>query len=450
MDNIIDVKVSELKSELQIMKSDECKMTLTEKLEKVMHYAAQLAGLFDDRKLDRSTDDMILIECAAILDAQKDEDIGQMEDVVRGLKEISKSNEYGILSLDISKISEMVFSNNNPAHVGIGILEAIKAYQAQPVIPIDDNAYIKNKKLTFTTKIEKCQCTSKNDRVNTITDQRKNDDFFYILCPFGIGDTFYVCAFIEAYKAINNISKVCVIVKENHRAIPKWFKDVDSIIVSNELVESLKIFSIDKNMWKLDNYLYGHFKAYIQDGIMGFYEKFYSVYDFVSKYKKIVFELDDDANLSCPTFEKFDEDRAREYGVDNKTVILMPYASSVPALPEEFFEIIAKYLMMSGYNVITNVYKEGEEPLKNTRAICEDIATTVGLCENACAVISLRSGLCDVLAFSKVRLFVINTGSDIYNLSYVIQREGLKETDCTSLDKLNQVTSEIFTFMGLV
>lgn len=57
--------------------------------------------------------------------------------------------------------------------------------------------------------------------------------------------------------------------------------------------------------------------------------------------------------------------------------------------------------------------------------------------------------MCDVLAFSKVRLFVINTGSDIYNLSYVIQREGLKEADCTSLDKLNQVTSEITMSMKL-
>ena len=253
----------------------------------------------------------------------------------------------------------------------------------------------------------------------------------YIACPYGIGDTLYAAAFVSSLKKYRiNGRKVCLIVKKHHSQIPDWFKAVDEKIVSDEMVRDLHMYSVAAGIWELKNYLYGHFRKNTDLSLFPEYEDC-EVKNMIYRYKKLVFHLPPEAALEEPRIvprESFVEEAVREYGIGEKTIILMPYAQSAGMMAEVFWELAAELLMKMGYQVITNVNGEGELPVKGTRAISADLASMAALCEMSRLVISLRSGLCDVLAFTNTNLAVLNTSAyhmKEWNLKEASDRENL-------------------------
>lgn len=85
-----------------------------------------------------------------------------------------------------------------------------------------------------------------------------------------------------------------------------------------------------------------------------------------------------------------------------KSVILSPYAKSVPAVSEEIWESIVWEYTEKGNQVFTNV-AEGEQPLSNTQAISPRIYEMKSVVERAGLFIGIRSGLCDVLRTAACR-----------------------------------------------
>ncbi|WP_312353854.1 hypothetical protein [Aminipila sp.] len=96
-----------------------------------------------------------------------------------------------------------------------------------------------------------------------------------------------------------------------------------------------------------------------------------------------------------------------QHGLEkNKTVILSPYASSMPTLPKHMWNELVNRLLDSGYNVVTNCVGE-QLPLRNTIAISPSLAEIGPIVELAGYFIGWRSGLCDLISDCKCKKIVL-------------------------------------------
>lgn len=227
---------------------------------------------------------------------------------------------------------------------------------------------------------------------------------YYIVCPYGLGDTLYVSAFVKELKKQHGIKSVSLIVKESHAAIAEMFDAVDEIIRSDKLVEKLNVFSISTETWQLKNYLYGHFKKSVQQ--INYEEYDEKKYSMLELYRKFVMNIEEDSPLDMITYKNENDDHLNF--ISDASVIIAPYAHTAKLLPVVFWEKVVDVLLNKGYEVYTNIAKN-EKEIKGSRALCVGLADIAKCAETAKCVISIRSGLCDVLAFTKARLIVIDT-----------------------------------------
>lgn len=255
-------------------------------------------------------------------------------------------------------------------------------------------------------------------------------DTFYIVCPYGIGDTLYVASLIQSFKRFRSLTSICFIVKKSHSQIPDWFDFIDEKIVSDEMVNTLNLFSIFLGKWELKNYLYGHFRKDTNGAILPEYGNC-EVKNMIYRYKKLVFHLPAESILEEPKIipdEILFQKLMTQYNFDNRSIILMPYANSAALLPEHFWEILAQFLIDLGFTVYTNVKDSKELPIPRTAGLCADLATMAAICEFCRLVISFRSGICDVLAFTETNLIVINSSEyhlNEWNLKYATNRDNI-------------------------
>lgn len=255
-------------------------------------------------------------------------------------------------------------------------------------------------------------------------------DTLYIVCPYGIGDTLYVASLAESFKKICSINKTCLIIKKNHSQIPDWFDAVNEKIVSDEIVNILNAFSIFSGTWQLKNYLYGHFRKNTDGSILSEYDSC-EVKNMVYRYKKLVFHLPTECLLEEPKIVPDEMLLAKimtEYEIGEHSIILMPYASSTPLIPDHFWKVITSFLTSLGYTIYTNVKGPEELPIQGTIGLYADLATMAAICENCRLVIAFRSGICDVLAFTETNLVVLNPTEyhlNEWNLKAVTDRKNI-------------------------
>lgn len=276
-------------------------------------------------------------------------------------------------------------------------------------------------------------------------------DVYYIVCPYGIGDTFYAAALVKSLKEFQpDIQRVCMVVKEGHRQIPDWFEAIDEKLVSNEMVRELNRFSIRTQRWKLKNYLYAHFRKNSAGQLLPEFQNC-EVKNMVFRYKRLVFHLPDEYGLDYPQIASQNGIQSKfmkEFSDGNKTIIFIPYAQSTFMIADSFWEGIAKRLADLGYRLFTNVKDKEEMPVKGTKALCVDIESLVAICERSRLVISIRNGLCDVLAFAKVNLVVLNNREYHFrewNLKDAVKRENIYSF---LLDGTGGVTEAILRILG--
>lgn len=273
-------------------------------------------------------------------------------------------------------------------------------------------------------------------------------DIAYILCPYGVGDTLYALALTCAGKQVLFPGRrLCFIMKESHAVMCGWFDENAAVAADSILSEALNYFCVTNGITRLDNFLYAHFPKTSDFCLLPAYNDFPEK-NMISRYKGLVFDLPSNTVPEVPQIPGLSEAEASSFGIDKRTIILMPYAKSCLNLLPVFWEALAKGLMAFGYKVFTNA-APGEEAVPGTQRLSEDLEKTAGLCEKALAVISLRSGICDVLAFTETILFVVNTSEYLlneWNLSYATSREGIVNLLCDSHDKLSDTAKTLLNF----
>ena len=288
-----------------------------------------------------------------------------------------------------------------------------------------------SKECLFAMFEQKCKDISKkvivrSNKIEKINQYSFKQDTMYICCPASIGDTLYIAALSDTYKKEKRINRVCLIVKQNHESMVSMFGGVDEYIVSDEMVDILDKYSMYRQVWNLDNYVYGHFHKDIH---FRYYEEYFEFEkpDIRQRYSKLILGLHGDSPFEIPGFD-------RQYELfKSPFFVLMPYAQTAKMLPDDFWSRIAENLLENGYKVYTNVDGKKEVPIIGTKAISCSLIETAKICEKAKAVIALRSGICDLLAFTDTKLIVLNTSEELYeewNLLDVFNDKDITNVNC--------------------
>ncbi len=137
----------------------------------------------------------------------------------------------------------------------------------------------------------------------------------------------------------------------------------------------------------------------------------YTSIDFLDSFKKGVFYLDDDVELTYPSFPHRDEVVGKLFEenklVPGKTILISPYATHfMPSITDGQWETLVDLLVQKGYTVCTNC-APGETPIKGTKGVFVLLEDCEYFVEKAGGFIGVRSGLCDVICQADSKKVVI-------------------------------------------
>lgn len=103
------------------------------------------------------------------------------------------------------------------------------------------------------------------------------------------------------------------------------------------------------------------------------------------------------------------------------TVVLAPYAETIPSMPLEIWQRIADRLTKLGYCVCTNSSGEREPVLLGTQRVFYPFGEILPAIELAGAFVGIRSGLCDVISGAHCKKVIVYPKQFCWGLSPVFQ-----------------------------
>ncbi|MCL2698894.1 MAG: hypothetical protein FWE68_01130 [Defluviitaleaceae bacterium] len=248
-----------------------------------------------------------------------------------------------------------------------------------------------------------------------------------LICPVKAhGDVYMACAFLREYLAksaggayvLAVIGKSCADVAELFgvkNIYNATQEEIDALTAAYRMLSDESVLHITQPFW---NY-------------SGFISRLdcYKGLNYQDYYKYWVFGLDEAAAPDVPAAE-CNEGYIRELFRENnlqkgKTVILSPYANSMPGIPSELFEKLAERLKSKGYSVATNAAGD-EKPVPGTVSLGFPVKELIPVAEYAGAFAGLRSGLFDVLISASCKKVILypqkaaahGTVSELYSVNH--------------------------------
>lgn len=305
------------------------------------------------------------------------------------------------------------------------IIQLVKLTQFQH-IAIDNNEF--KKRICIVKKGEKL--------FSQIMVQDKQIEKVFICSPIAhIGDIYIIFLYFKEYVKVHDIKNIKIIcAKGIVQQIAKIFgiRDICLILKEKEIYHLIQyaIFSnaSDKKIGMLH------------------YHGFYTTHHFnetslnLTAFIRLVYELPQYIQPKAPIEIYNSKENLRyvekiffDYNLrKHKTVILFPYAKSVPTIKEEFWKKLVDELLSKGFTVCTNSSGITEPAIKGTIAVCCKLTALREFVEAAGYMVALRSGICDLLSFANAKKIVIypynevrkiwsfhemEIGNDIYELT---------------------------------
>lgn len=239
-----------------------------------------------------------------------------------------------------------------------------------------------------------------------INRSRLQKDEWGAICPYGIGDTYFLCALAKDFLIHNGGNRFTVIVKKSQIDIPKLFvKDIERIVVLDTLnINALKKFS----RFRMSRPFLAHPEFFSEGALL---KKLGNDNTNILDLYKEAFNLPVSCALSKPEINRESIAKAKKkfkemclpYG---KTVILAPDARSAKTLPLKFWCLLSDKLKQNGWTVCTNVIQNSNY-ISGTIPIEFSLDEAIPLVELAGWVISSRSGLCDLISSANCKLSII-------------------------------------------
>jgi len=232
---------------------------------------------------------------------------------------------------------------------------------------------------------------------------------FLVIPVRGTGDVYIVCAHLRKYlyeKKINNY--VLLLPTISGRKIASCFGFEQTEVIPISEIVFLKDFAGFVGYENL-NVKMMHWAQTKNDGIVSENFPFSDDLTMVDVYRKTVF---DDIFIREKMKRELNEPVINEIfqknGIlENKTVIISPYAQTFMGLPLKTWDNIIIRLKKAGYQVCTNTGTKEEKPLPGTIPLYIDYKTIIQVVEKAGYFIGIRSGLSDILSEADYKKIII-------------------------------------------
>lgn len=225
-------------------------------------------------------------------------------------------------------------------------------------------------------------------------------DEWGLLLPMNLGDTYVMCALVEAFRAHHG-GRVTVFVKPAQRYIPTLFPGIDCVVVVPTVRE----------MWCAGRFelrtgipFVAHHSRELRD-MLGF--KGLTMVDANRSWLGLPL----DAPLAVPRRPSADEDSRAAALFDRyslpagRTVLLAPESNTAPGYSLEAWGALAEGLRAAGWHPVTNGGPKGHV-VPGTERVDIPLDLCLSFVERAGWLLTMRTGLADVVSSARARLTV--------------------------------------------
>ena len=219
------------------------------------------------------------------------------------------------------------------------------------------------------------------------------------------GDSFLYFRFLEAYIKENNIDKFILVGDgKGVKAICELYPNLKAEYIpvseyTGEALQNVWCFLGEKNLKMSLSLMWDVKLPYNRCAV-----RLTTPFNFIDSYYWFLFDLNKECVQPTKAVFKPIDDRLRqkmikEGYVQNKTVILSPYAYCVKQLPAIFWILLGKDLQKRGYKVFVMLDKENEKNEFGFKSTFFSYSESKAFLEYAGHFIGLRSGFCDIISY---------------------------------------------------
>lgn len=228
-----------------------------------------------------------------------------------------------------------------------------------------------------------------------------------ILCPYkGIGDIYFIGAYLKEYCTKENIDKYRLIVVGGAcKRVAEMFGIEHIAVISqremDRIIKYVSFVGIGKLNVRILNHNYTYFNILSPFEVRG-------RISWGKMFLCGIMEFEEDVDVKASKPKKRKVNIADYEGmVKGKTVIFAPYANTVSNLDVSMWNTLALKLKESGYEVFTNSVGEAEPVIEGTRALSAPLEDMMEIVEYAGIFIGVRSGICDLVAGTKAKKIIL-------------------------------------------
>ncbi|WP_107840294.1 hypothetical protein [Metasolibacillus meyeri] len=221
------------------------------------------------------------------------------------------------------------------------------------------------------------------------------------------GDIYIICSYLNQYikEKYNGANYVFTVVGKSCELTAGMFD-----------VANIKLISVEENdaLVALANFYPEKIR------VLNPYHNYQEIYHYLDGYRGLTFVeeikhgllgLSKEIQPELPNVSISEERLVQiceQYGVvKGKSVIIAPYANSIPLIKANFWEELVASLKMLGLKVFTNCGTPEEDPIQGSERIFYEFHEAVAVSEFAGTIICYRSGFSEIIATSKCRKIII-------------------------------------------
>ncbi|MCR5331280.1 MAG: hypothetical protein K6E62_08845 [Lachnospiraceae bacterium] len=260
------------------------------------------------------------------------------------------------------------------------------------------------------------------------------DERLYFVTYPGIGDTYLAGMYLSDRMKFDGVEKgVVILITETCRRVFSMLDNGTDVKIytirdredGKRLILYMKQIGYDRT--NSCNLTHSH------DLIDPGYLRGFRGIDFNTMLQKIAFHADRKRPGVEIISQSADEVFEKNGWLQDRTVLLSPYAHSERKLPTEFWAELAVRLKENGFAVCTNVSGD-EEAVDGTPPLAIRLEQVFDFVEKAGFFIGLRSGLCDLLSRAKAEKIILYSGEKARESGYTYNFFGLSNMGMADSD----------------
>ena len=277
----------------------------------------------------------------------------------------------------------------------------------------------------------------KGEEIYNALKENRPEGVDIIINPQHIGDTLWVCIFLDAYKKKFGCKQILAVVPEYQTELAQLFTQIDDVLgLTAEEITALQSYIGFNQLWYSDHIRYGffHYTISLNNSGVFFNSMFMGARDhnFMNKSRREFLELDDDC-IKNGSIAPNPPESASKYS--NAVMILPAARTQLGDIPESFWKKMVDMIKDKGYEVYCNYNNLPYETLvEGTIPLSTKLVELYNLSRSFKRFIGFRSGILDLIALGEGNITCLHpTYMDIDGL--------VMERDANISDHLYQLNS---------